>query len=567
MFRTFSMAWVILLASSAAWAQDAERLAPKVLPPNPPAQLKPPAPATRPGSNQVIVQKLRGLVFVDSAEVLRESSSITGIDVSGAKLLNSARFVAQVSPYLGKPLSMNDLDEICRLAVVFCRGEDRPVVDAIAPQQDVTGGTVQILLLEGRIGKIVSEGNRFFPSRLFIDAVRSKPGDEISQTSLLEDVDWLNRDSFHRTDLLLQSGGEVGQTDVILQTEDHFPIRVYAGYENTGPITTGGDRWMTGFNTGNTFGFDDQLNYQFTANNDIQRFYAHSASYILPLPWHNIFTVFGNWSTSRVQTDPNIFQTGQAWQISGRYEIPLPRVGNAESSILLGGDFKRTNTNADFGGDSVFASDVDVVQFMAGYDISEADSCGSGDASLQGFFSPGFIGGQDDRASYNLARAGADPQYGYALLTADRTMNLLAGFSWLSRFQGQVATGPLMGSEQLGIGGIDSVRGYFDREGNGDDGIIFSNQLQYPINLWKIAGTTEQLVPLAFIDYGVAWLRDAQPGEQSQENFLGAGPGISYRLGPWLSIDYAYGWRIARGDPDIHATGRNHLRVVVSFSY
>ncbi len=567
MLRTAWVAILVMGLGSAAWGQDAERLAPKVPAPGGPAQFQAPGPATKPGGNAVVVDDLRGMVFVDSQWALKESSEVKGIDVSGAKLLDNPKFVAQVSPFLGKPLTMDGLNEICRLVVLYCRGEDRPVVDAIVPEQDVTRGTVQILLLEGRVGKVVSEGNRFFPSRLFVDAIRSKPGDEIVQSSLMDDVDWLNRDPFHHTDLLLQSGAEVGQTDVVLQSEDHFPVRVYAGYENTGPISTGGDRWLTGFNTGNTLGLDDQLNYQFTANSDIQRFIAHSASYVLPLPWRNILTIFGNWSSTRVMTDPEIFQTGQAWQVSGRYEIPLPRAGNFQSSIILGGDFKRTNTNADFGGDSVFASNVDVVQFMAGYDLSEADSCGSGDASIQGFFSPGFIGGQDDDASYEQARAGADPQYGYGLVSADRTTNLPAGFSWLSRFQGQYASGPLQGSEQLGIGGIDSVRGYFDREGNGDDGIIFSNQLQYPVNLPKVAGVTNQVMFLAFVDYGVAWLRDAQIGEQSQENFLGVGPGISYRLGSWISIDYDYGWRLARGDPDVHATGRNHLRVVVSFTY
>ena len=34
-----------------------------------------------------------------------------------------------------------------------------------------------------------------------------------------------------------------------------------------------------------------------------------------------------------------------------------------------------------------------------------------------------------------------------------------------------------------------------------------------------------------------------------QENFLGAG-GVCYHIGPWPSIDYAYGWRIAQGDSD-----------------
>ncbi len=566
--QIFVAAVVILSLTRIASAQEAQRLAPKVPPANPPAKLQPPAPTTQPQGNQLIVAHLRGIVFVDSPEKVRESSDARGIDVSQAPLLHSPKFVAEVSAYLGKPLTLSKLNEICQLVVVYCRGIDRPVVDAIVPQQDVTAGTVQIVVLQGHIGKILAEGNHFFPSKMLTSAIRAKSGDEISQNQLLDDVDWLNRNPFRRTDLILQRGAEFGQTDVVLDTEDHFPLRLYAGYENTGTVSTGQDRWMAGLNWSNAFGLDDQLNYQYTMGDNIEGFQAHSFSYVAPLPWRDILTIFGNWSSSNVQTDPNVFQTGQSWQVSARYEIPLARMGDLAQSIVLGGDFKRFNTNADFGGFSVFSSYVNIVQFMLGYNANEIDSRGSSDASLQGYFSPGYIGSQDDRSDYDNARVGADPQYAYGLLSADRTTNLSANFSWVTRFQGQLATGPLLGSEQLGVGGIDSVRGYLEREGNGDDGLILSNELHTPsLSFLKIAGRKDQLYFLAFLDYGLAYTRDAQPGQPSQENFLGAGPGVSYHLGPWLSIDYAYGWRLANGDPTVHATGRNHLRILASFTY
>ncbi|HEX4054950.1 MAG TPA: ShlB/FhaC/HecB family hemolysin secretion/activation protein [Tepidisphaeraceae bacterium] len=566
--QIFVAAIMALLLARTASAQDAQRLAPKVPPANPPAQLRPPAATTQPQGSQLVVEHLQGLVFLDSPEKVHESSDVRGIDVSGASLLSSPKFTAGVSGYLGKPLTLAKLNEICQFVVAYCRGIDRPVVDAIVPQQDVTTGTVQIVVLQGHIGKIIAEGNKFFPSKMLISAVRAKSGDEISQNQLLNDVDWLNRNPFRRTDVVLQRGSEFGQTDVVLDTEDHFPLRLYTGYENTGTVATGEDRWMAGLNWGEAFGLDDQFNYQYTMGDNTERFQAHSASYVAPLPWRDVLTIFGNWSTSDVQTDPNIFQTGQSWQISARYEIPLPRMCGITQSIQFGGDFKRSNTNADFGGFSVYSSYVNVVQFMLGYNAAETDSRGSGDLSLAGYFSPGYIGSQDDRADYDNARVGADPQYAYGLLTTDRTTNLPANFSWLVRFQGQLATGPLLGSEQLGVGGIDSVRGYFEREGNGDDGLILSNELHTPpMSFLKIAGRKDQLYFLAFLDYGVAYMRDAQPGQFSQENFLGAGPGVSYHLGPWLSVDYAYGWRLANGDPTVHASGRNHLRILASFTY
>jgi len=355
---------------------------------------------------------------------------------------------------------------------------------------------------------------------------------------------------------------------VVLETEDHFPWRVYAGYENTGPLSTGQDRFLTGFNWGNAFGTDDQLNYQFTSGNNISRFAAHSGSYVMPLPWRHVLTIFGNWATTDVQTAPGVMQTGEDWQISGRYEIPLSPAGGWRQSVIVGGDYKRSNSNAEFGGNSVFSSYVSVVQGMLGYEGSNTDARGSTDASLELYHSPGGVGAEDNLAAYTTSRAGANDRYTYAHLTADRVTNLPAQWAWVTRFRGQIASDPLVGSEQLGVGGLDSVRGYFEREGNGDDGVIFSNELHTPpVSFTKFLGRKDELVFLAFTDYGMSWTRGAGAVPSAQLNFWSVGPGVSYRIGPWLSVDYDYGWRLDRGNPGLIDTGRSSLRLVASFAY
>jgi hemolysin activation/secretion protein len=241
-------------------------------------------------------------------------------------------------------------------------------------------------------------------------------------------------------------------------------------------------------------------------------------------------------------------------------------VGGLSQSIVLGGDFKRTNTNADFGGSSVYSSFVDVVQFMAAYDADRTDRFGSTSVAAQFFFSPGNIGGQDDAQDYQNARAGADPRYEYFNASVLRLTNLPDNFLLATRFVGQAATAPLLPSEQLGLGGMDSVRGYLEEEADGDDGIIFSNELRTG-SLSLFPKLKDGLFFYGFVDYGVAWTRDAQFGQQSQTNFLGAGPGVTYHIGPWLRVNYDYGWRLARGDPDVQAHGRHNLRIVASILY
>ena len=104
----------------------------------------------------------------------------------------------------------------------------------------------------------------------------------------------MNVNSFHSTDAVFRPGTAAGTTDVWLNVKDRFPLRVYTGYENTGTQATGEDRVLAGFNWGNVFGLDQQLNYQYTASPDFDHYKAQSGSYIVPLPWagHRL-TFFG----------------------------------------------------------------------------------------------------------------------------------------------------------------------------------------------------------------------------------------------------------------------------------
>ena len=51
-----------------------------------------------------------------------------------------------------------------------------------------------------------------------------------------------------------------------LNVNDRIPFRPYAGYEDSGTRFTGEDRFLAGFNWGNVFGLDQQLNYQYATD-------------------------------------------------------------------------------------------------------------------------------------------------------------------------------------------------------------------------------------------------------------------------------------------------------------
>jgi len=572
--RLMVSALLFLAAAVVASAQTYEQIAPRT-PASPGVQasaLLPSsaAPAADTADDRVLTPALRGLVFVaDPAAVRAAGPARDGIDTSAVPLLDTPAFREKLASRLGRPLTLGGLKEITREAVQALRAADRPVVDVVAPEQSVQSGTIQLLVTEGRLGTVRAEGNRWFSAEQLTGTVRATPGGPILGRSLLADLSWLNQNPFRRVDLVFARGARPGETDVILRTQDRRPWRVYGGYDDSGTPLTDEERIFAGFNWGDAFGRGHQLNYQFTAGPDFEKMTAHSGSYVAPLPWRHTLTVFG--SRAKSAPDLPLFNLeGSSWQLGLRYRIPLRAWRGVEHAFTAGFDFKRSNNDLAFGGVSVFAQAADVAQFTLGYAASRADTRGVTSGELTLALSPGDIGGRNGDADFAASRSFAEACYAYARLALERTTRLPANFAWVARGEGQLATGNLLGSEQLGFGGAAALRGYDEREANGDAGFVLVNELRGPaFSVARHLGssrTADRLAPLAFLDAGVAVIEDPLPGEARRRELLSAGLGLRYTLATHVVARFDYGWQLR--DSGVSPTGRNrrgHVSVALAW--
>jgi len=525
-------------------------------------------------SNPQLLSQLKGVIFVASPDQVQQKgvSGVSGVKVDNSlPVLQTDSFQDLVGRYLGRPLAMNDLNQLVHDVIVYYRKHDRPIVDVSVPEQDVTGGVIQIVSIEGRLGKVKVEGNRWFSSMDLAGEIRLRPADPISGETVSEDAAWLNANPFRQVDLVYAPGERAGTTDIVLKTQDRFPVRVYTGYENSGNQFTGYNRWLAGFNWGNAFGLDQQLNYQFTVNNEYDLYNAHSGSWIIPLPWRHTLTFFGSYAQSQPDTNNALFtQNGYSWQVSGRYTIPLPSTDDFSEEFVFGGDFKRSNSNLFFGGAAVFNTVTDVDQFMVGYNNSLSDPYGSTSLNASFFYSPGGLTDNNHDSNFSATQAGAKANYYYALFQLNRITKLPFDFSLSNKVLGQVASDTLIGSEQFGIGGYSTVRGYDERIINGKGGIMVSNELRSPPlspgQFFGMAGATDQLQFLAFVDYGSVTENAAPPGSGNSGLLLGVGPGIRYVVNPYFSVRADYGFQLKDANvPGITSNSRGEVGAILSY--
>lgn len=550
-------------------AQTYEQVAPKTPLPAPAPTLPEAPPAAAPAdSDKTIVPVLRGLVFVAGQAAFRpQGVTAEGLQVTGVALLETAEFRALATPYLGRALTLRALNRLTRDAVLYFRRHGRPVVDVLVPEQNVSSGTVQLLVVEGRLGAVRTEGNKWFTAEQIRSYVRGRTGEVIEGAPLLADIAWINQNPFRQVDLVFTRGTGAGETDVILRTIDRYPLRVYAGYDDSGNALTGFDRVQVGANWGNAFGRDEQMNYQLSASPDFRKLVAHSGSYIVPLPkWRHTLTVFGSFAESRPELAGGLFAlTGRTWQASARYRVPLPARGTLTREFTAGVDFKRSNNNLSFGGAQVFAQENDVVQATAAYSTNRPDKYGMMAGTLTLAVSPGGLSSGNHTREYQAARARAQPDYVYARLELERVTKLPHGLSWLARGTAQLASANLLGSEQLGLGGAGNLRGYEEREANGDDGFVLVNELHLvPFRAGHVPGrkqTLGRLAPLVFFDYGVVRSHERLSGEPSRLELASTGVGFRYNIGGNLMVRADYGWQLK--DSGV-SDGRRHQRAHVS---
>ena len=553
-----------LVIPSPLQGQTYEQVAPKaVRPALVPAVDHPPPVAPASDDATVLVPRLRGLRLIPAADRLEAGTLAAGpgVSVEGLPWLPTAKVEAIASGFLSRPLTRGDLARLTRQLVILCRNSDHPVVDVYVPPQDVSAGIVQAVVLAARLGEVRVQGNRWFPDRQIAQEVRLKPGEEITSEALLEDVDWLNQNPFRQVDLVYARGRLPGQTDVILRLADARPERVYAGYDDSGNQETGLGRAFAGFNLGNLWNEDHELNYQYTQSVEAGRLQAHSASYVLPLPWRNTVSVFGSWARAESVADNLFSLTGISWQAGLRYTVPLPVVAGCTQSLAIGADYKWTNNNLGFGGTQVFSSPANIAQGVVTYSAVAGDSGGTTRASVSVFGSPGGLGGANNDTAFEIQRSGSTATYGYVLASLSRLERLPGGFTAALSGSGQWSSARLLATEQFGLGGADSVRGYDDRLLNGDDGISGQLELRTPTR-HLLGRIPDQCQALVFVDAGRDWQHDLQPHE-TEATLLSAGPGLRLQFGAHGSIRADYGWQLER-QPGTRP-GRVHLSAILSF--
>lgn len=539
-------------------AQDYQHVAPNLPQPTAQPSVSPPptSPVTVGAPNAVILPQLKGLVFraralnlaVDGVPV--EAAGLDGVSVAEVPALADPRFKRQMSAFVGKAFTAADMARLTAQTRSWFAAHDDPFVDVTVPPQNVTSGVVQVVVTKFRLGGVEVVGNRYFSKRQILAANDLKPGQAISLRALRSETARMNGNPFLSVDAVFKPGPEPGMTDLELRAKDRFPLRVYAGYDNQGYRALGLSEWDVGFNWGNPFGTGQILSYQYTRSFN-GNFESHSISDVIPLPWRDKLLIFGAYARVTPPIATGFNNIGHSGQASVRYDHTLPDIGWLKSHVQAGYDFKTTDNNLEFQGLQVLASSAEVHQFLAIFDGTEADRYGQTTFENQLVYAPGGFNSRNTDAAFDTLTPGAKAHYVYDRLTVTRTTLLPAHLTWVARGALQESSAILPNSEQLGGGGLGSVRGYYPDTGLGSNGLLISQEIRLPaFSLSRIfdhkSRLSDLIQPGVFFDYARLRQPETVVGGAAPLDLASTGIFLHYSLARHFDVNLDLGFRLKR---------------------
>jgi len=437
------------------------------------------------------------------------------------------------------------------------------------PEQEISSGIVVCEVGQAKIEEVTHQGNLWLPSRKIEQALNVRSGEVLDVNELLDRVSWLNCNPFHHTEITLSPGSSPGKTNVEERTVDRFPVRAFAGGSNTGTASTGTGRYFAGLTWGNAFFVDDVWTYQFSMSPELSRYSSHTMSYLSFLPCRHMITLSGGYS--RIQPNLHGFHSqGNDAQFSFRYKIPCkPLHTPLQQNVYFGADYKYFTNILFFIGDVEFEeivmqSQVNITQAVLGYQLDYNSLPHQLFARLECFGSWMEWLPHQNGDAYSAMRAHASTRYLYftAMCGEVYTFSSKAALAVTLRAQGSFST--LLPSEQFQLGGAGTVRGYEQSVFAGDHGVCASMEWRSPpFSLSK--KLHDSLVLLGFLDYGWGYNNHPFDGITTSAALVGAGPGLRYRVDPYLEARFDYGFKFHSINFDDKKIGTFHLNVTVGY--
>lgn len=406
--------------------------------------------------------------------------TIRHIVLEGAEHLGEREQRRLLEPYEGQCLGVGQLNALLKVVTDHYLNRGYITTRAYLPQQDLSSGTLQITVVEGRLDSL--DSSSLASPRELAMAFPGTTGEVLNLRELEQLVDQLTRLPSRQAQLELVPGDEVGSSRVQLQGQRDKPWRVSATRNNDGDRSSGEQQMGLGLDWDSPLGLADQFSLR--ANQDaVSDHWRHSDSqylnYSVPWGWWT-FTYSYNQSYYRTRDDSSGFPfklDGDSQMHQLRVERVIHRDALSKTAVNLGISHLRTNNYLD---DSLIdVSSTRLSESQLG--VNHGRRIGTAFLNLDAGWQQG-IGAFDAQGAGDPHGTEPVARYNkYSLTLSYLQPFTLWGeaFSFDSLATGQRSEDPLYSPQRISVGGLNSVRGFKQQTLTGNSGGYWRNQLRW----------------------------------------------------------------------------------------
>ena len=433
------------------------------------------------------------------------------IKLEGNQIIPSRTFEKVIPPFENRSYSFNHLAAFAEIVTNIYRSQGYVTSRAYVPPQTVKDDTVTVKVLEGRVGKIYVEGNKYFDSDSYIRYFKFGRLRRFRYQDLESGLYRLNQHPDRRAKAYLLAGEKLGRSDIILKVKDSDPSHFYYDFNNHGTKLTHYGRYNFHLDHDNLFGFDDSLSTTVTVAEE-HALEGYSFAYNFPL--ENIFeNIPASLSLSGGVTKSRLVGALKPSEIRGKSEsfspgitYSLVRKPEEVIQVFLGFNYLDSISNVN----DVRVNADRARSLQLGPRISFQGSGGRTIINADVHIGlPGFFGGlKTNDSNASVRNSGGD--FTYYTVNVARLQSLPASMIFIARAGGQWTSDTLPSTEQYRAGGAYTVRGYQESEAGGDYGWSCGAEVNAPVfflpksfeSLFLFSSFLILLVPLDGVEDG-----------------------------------------------------------------
>lgn len=486
--------------------------------------------------------------------------------VEGNTVLPATAIERAVYPFLGPQRSLRDIEQARAALEKTYQDAGYLTVSVELPEQRVNEGEVTFRVVQGSVEKLRVSGAQYhLPSKIREGVPSLAVGSVPQFTEVQEELAALGRQPDRRLTPLLRPGKAPGKLEVEMKVDDQLPLHASLEVNNKQSVNTVAGRAEAALRYDNLFQRGHSLGFNWVvAPSNPNHANILTANYGLPFASGDYAYAFVTRSDSDVPSGIGGGTVVKGTALGLRYRVNLPSFGGAFAhGVSFGVDYKDNKDDLTQSG-LVVPRSLRYGSFAARYDQTRMDSGDGVTSSFDANLTVGLRGLADRMVDcdgtptdqFACKRFNAKPNFMVWRVAADHRRPLWGDWNLRARAEAQVANGPLVSQEQYGVGGSDSVRGYYEYEQFGDNGALLRLELASPVVGWL---GDVGFKGLGFAERGQVWLIDALAGENSSVQLASYGFGLRGES-KWLTTRLEWGLPLFA----TRSTQRNDARIYLS---